>query len=154
MSNIIALIGIALLLFFLEIFMPGGVLAMIGAVLVLVAAFLAYPDYGLVWSVVIILGSAVLGMFMFFLELRLLQNTRFGRQFKLESAITGTSNQPVADDSIVGQAGTALTTMSPSGKVEVEGKTYTASSISGLLEKGTPVEIVRVDQFKLVVKKS
>ena len=127
---------------------------MIGAVLVLVAAFLAYPDYGLVSSMVIILGSAALGMFMFFLELRLLQNTRFGRQFKLESAITGTSNQPVADDSIVGQAGTALTTMSPSGKVEVEGKTYTASSISGLLEKGTPVEIVRVDQFKLVVKKS
>ena len=127
---------------------------MIGAVLVLVAAFLAYPDYGLVSSMVIILGSAALGMFMFFLELRLLQNTRFGRQFKLESAITGTSNQPVADDSIVGQAGAALTTMSPSGKVEVEGKTYTASSISGLLEKGTPVEIVRVDQFKLVVKKS
>jgi membrane-bound serine protease (ClpP class) len=154
MNAIIGVIVIALVLFFLEIFMPGGVLAMIGAVLVLVAAFMAYPEFGAIASLLILLCSTVLGIGLFFLEVRLLKSTRFGRQFMLESVISGTSNQTLADDSVVGRAGTALTTMNPSGKVEVEGESYTASSMSGLLEKGASVSVVRVDQFKLIVKKS
>ena len=154
MSNIVALLVIALLLFFFEIFLPGGILAVIGAVLVLIAAVLAYSDFGMAVSMLIVCGSAILGIGLFFLEIKLLQSTRFGRQLKLESTIAGTSNQPLADESVVGQKGTALTTMNPSGKVDIGGLTFTASTISGFLEKGTPVEVLRIDQFKLIVKKS
>ena len=48
----------------------------------------------------------------------------------------------------------ALTTLAPSGYVEVEGRRVEAFSQSGLIAKGEQVTIFGVDNFRLIVSKS
>jgi membrane-bound ClpP family serine protease len=153
MTLITTLTVIAFVLFFFEIFLPGGILAIIGSLLLVAASYLVGVEYGLVQGGIFLLCSALLGVFMFFLEIKVMQHTAVGRYLKLDSSIKGTSNKAVAEDSLVQKRGLSLTVMNPSGKILVDGRNYEAASISGLLEKGTEIEVVRVEAFKVVVKK-
>lgn len=150
MTTILVLLFFALLFFFLEIFLPGGLLALLGGALVLAAAWTAYGDYGLAVAVAIGIGGGVLGLVLFFVEIRILTRSPMGHQLRLESRVEERLN-PRASDELVGMEGVTLTTLAPSGRVQIEGKVYTAASDGGLLEKGTPVRVVRSDTFKLIV---
>ena len=46
MSLIITLMSVALILFFFEIIVPGGILAAIGGILMLIACVIAYTELG------------------------------------------------------------------------------------------------------------
>ncbi len=154
MGIIIKLMVIAFLLFFFEIFVPGGLLAAAGATLILVAGYLVGKDYGLPAGGLTVLFSAILAIWLFFVELRLLQSTSFGKQIRLDSTIEAVSNRPPADESIVGEKGRALTRMNPTGKITVGKRPYEAVSMSGLIEKGTPIEVMQVDRLKITVKRA
>lgn len=152
MELIIGLILIAFVLFFLEIFMPGGVLAIIGGLLLLAASWITFDEYGVIPAAVMLFATAVLGVVMFFVEVRILTRSPLGKQFRLETQITASVN-PKQDEALVGMSGVTLTTLVPSGKVQVQNKVYQASALEGYLEKGTPVTVVRSETFKLIVAK-
>jgi membrane-bound serine protease (ClpP class) len=153
MTLIIGLVATAFVLFFFEIFLPGGVLAVIGGILLLIASALAYTEFGAAWAALLFCLGLVGALIMFFLEIRFISRSRFGRQLSLQSSITAQLN-PRADEKLVGTGGVTLTTLAPSGKVELDGRVYTASAQSGFLEKGVPVRVVRSETFKLIVEKS
>ena len=153
MSLIVGIIITAFVLFFFEIFLPGGVLAVVGGLLLLVASALTYQEYGLVWAAALPFFGLILALVMFFLEIKLISHTRFGRQLSLKTAISAKLN-PKKDPDLVGKKGVTLTVLAPSGKVEVEGSPYTASAEEGYLEKGVPVQVLRVETFKLIVTRS
>jgi membrane-bound serine protease (ClpP class) len=152
LTLIVALIVIALVLFFLEIFLPGGILAVVGAGCLLGASYLTYEEYGVVAGVAVLIGSGVVSLIFFLVELQLLKSTRFGKFLRSEGSIQGGSNAPAGDDSLVGKQGTALTTMAPSGRVRIDGRNYEAAAQGGYVAKGTPIEVVRVESFKLIIK--
>lgn len=152
MTLVIGLAVTAFVLFFFEIFVPGGVLAILGGLFLLGASAVAYTEYGAVWGISLFFGGLVAAIVMFFLEIRLIANTRFGSQLSLKSSITARLN-PIADENLVGQEGVTLTTLAPSGKVEVNGSVHTASAQSGYLEKGAPVRVLRSETFKLIVER-
>lgn len=154
MLTIISLFVLALVLFFLEIFIPGGILAIIGVILLIAACAIAYTDYGGATAMVIFCISGTLALIMFFVEIWLIQHKRFGKFIRLDNTISGSSLEPQAKaEEIVGKKGEALTKMAPTGMILIDGKKYEAFSQSGLLEEATPVEVVRVDNFRLIVKK-
>lgn len=152
MDMILLLIAIAFLLFFMEIFMPGGILAIIGGVLMIGASWLTFEEYGILPAVALFLGTAVLGVVLFFVEVKLLTQSPLGSQFRLESQITASVNDR-EEEGLAGMSGVTLTTLAPSGKVQIDGKIYQASAQEGYLEKGTPVSVVRPETFKLIVAK-
>ncbi len=152
MSTIIALIIIAFTLFFFEIFVPGGLLAFAGSLLLLIAAGLAYMDYGLWWALAILLLGPSLAIGMFFIELKLLAHSKFGRQFALKSTVAHKLNKK-ADENLVGKEGVTLTVLAPTGRVRIGEKTFTASAEDGFLERGVPVTVLRSETFKLIVEK-
>ncbi|MGE4586943.1 MAG: nodulation protein NfeD [Mangrovibacterium sp.] len=55
--------------------------------------------------------------------------------------------------SLAGKNGKAYTVLRPSGKVLVEGKIHDAVSVQGMIEKGAPVSVVRVEATQLYVEK-
>ncbi|MEX0330210.1 MAG: NfeD family protein [Puniceicoccaceae bacterium] len=152
MSLVIGLVITAFVLFFFEIFVPGGVLAVLGGVFLLAAAGVAYTEWGLVWAAALFFGGLVMALVMFFLEIRLIANTRFGQQLALKSTIAAKLN-PKEDESLVGTEGVTLTILAPTGRVELGGKVYTASAEDGYLDKGVPVRVLRSETFKLIVAK-
>ncbi|MDP2887341.1 MAG: NfeD family protein, partial [Bacteroidota bacterium] len=51
-----------------------------------------------------------------------------------------------------GKRGIAITTLRPSGKINIEGKNYDALADSGMIDKGTPIVVTRVETAQLYVE--
>ena len=153
MSMILGLIAAALVLVFFEILLPGGVLGVLAALCVLAATWFGFESYGVFGAAVVFLGTLVAIGLLAFLEFKLLANTPFGRKFFLKSAVEGHTRAAVAEDSITGKQGVALTRLNPSGKVAIGTKTYEASSQDGYIERDEAIQVVAQDSFKLIIKK-
>lgn len=150
MVLIVCLIILAFVLLFLEIFVPGGLLGFLAVCAILGAGYAAYIEYGLAVGAAVTLGAATLGVLMFFIEIKVLKAS--GRHLSVESKVESRSVERAQDD-LVGKNGVALTSLAPGGKVRVDGKDYEASSLSGLMRKGAQIEVVRVEDFRIIVKK-
>jgi membrane-bound ClpP family serine protease len=154
MTTIIALLLVALVLFFFEIFVPGGILGTIGTVCLIASTVLTYNAYGVVPAVIQFCLSLLFVLFFFFFSLYLLPKTKLGKILILSSTQEGfKSNVDQAQEDIIGQTGEVVTTMAPSGTIVVEGKRYEAISLNGLLRSGDRVTVVAKDAFKLTVRK-
>jgi membrane-bound serine protease (ClpP class) len=55
---------------------------------------------------------------------------------------------------LLGRKGKAITTLRPSGKVEVEGDILVVETDGEFIEKDTPVEIIEVSGNRIIVRKS
>ena len=53
---------------------------------------------------------------------------------------------------LVGRSARSLTTLAPSGYVEIDGRRYEAFCQSGLVPAGSDLEVVGVDSFRVIVK--
>jgi len=154
MTTIIALILVALVLFFFEIFVPGGILGTIGSVCLIASTILTYNAYGVVPAVIQFCVSLLFVLFFFFFSFHLLPKTRFGKILILSSTQEGyKSNIEQAEDSIIGKEGETVTTMAPSGTIVIDGQRYEAISQNGLLRIGEKVVVISKDAFKLTVRK-
>ena len=153
MTIIFLLIIIALILFFGELMVPGGILGSIGGILLLIATALGFLE-GLEVGVFVLLFGVVSSVGLLYVELKLLQNTTLGKRFFLQSAIDGTSQDPVGQNDLIGKEGETLTPLSPTGLILVDGKKYEAFSQSGALTKGTKVKVSAVESFRVTVRKS
>ena len=142
-----------LVLTFLELLLPGGILGVLAAICLLIATWFGFDNYGFFGGVVVFFGTlAALGV-LSFIEFKLMAKTSYGKKFFLNTSIDGHSNQAQTDDSIIGKRGTALTRLNPSGKILINGKNYEAYSQDGFIENGNEISVVAQDNFKLTVKK-
>ena len=148
--GILFLIGVVLVA--VEVVVPGGILGILGGFALaggVVAAFLEYGSGG---------GSVAAGAALLivavtlYLEFVLLPKTRLARRFTMAATVAGRSQPELADrDAVIGQEATAVTTLSPSGYVEREGRRYEAFCRSGHAPAGSRMKIVDMDNFRLVV---
>lgn len=153
MSMILGLIAAALVLVFFEILLPGGVLGVLAALCVLAATWFGFESYGALGAAAVFFGTLIAIGVLVFLEFKLLAKTAFGRKFFLKSAVEGHTRAAVAEESIVGKQGVALTRLNPSGKVAIGDKSYEASSQDGYIERDAAIVVVAQDSFKLIIKK-
>ncbi|MCF0189706.1 MAG: nodulation protein NfeD [Marinilabiliaceae bacterium] len=71
---------------------------------------------------------------------------------KSEDGYVGTDEK--VNDSLIGQTGTALTDLRPSGKVDVNGISYDAMAERELIRRGTTVTVVSISTSQVVVRTS
>ena len=148
---VITFLVLAFVLFFLEIFAPGGILGLFGAISLVVAAILAYDSMGLLGSAGILIGGTIAGFVLFFMEIKLLAKSHFAKEFQHSDRQTA-QTASVGRSELVGQQGRALTTMAPSGRVIIGNEVFEAVSNSGLISKNATVEVVRSEHLKIIVK--
>jgi membrane-bound ClpP family serine protease len=153
MTTILLVLLLAALLFFLEVILPGGILGIIGAIMLLVASWLAYEEFGVLAAILVFMGGVVFAVAFFFVQFRILPKTGFGKRAFLSTTSQGKSNLPVGEDTIVGQTGQSVSILSPSGVVSVQGQRHQALSQSGYIPQGEAVEVVGRDAFRLLVRK-
>jgi membrane-bound ClpP family serine protease len=152
MTLIIGLALTAFVLFFFEIFVPGGILAAVGGLFLLGASVVTYTEYGAIWAIALFFLGLLAAVGLFFLEIRFITHTPFGKQLSLQDTVSARLN-PLADQNLIGEEGVTLTTLAPSGKVRVNDTTLIAAAQSGFIEKGTPIRVVRIETFKLIVER-
>lgn len=153
MSVLIACLLLGLVLVGCEVFVPGGILGVLGAVVLLVAVVTAFKDYGLLGGTMTFIAVLVLLVTTLFLEFKILPKTHLGRRLFLSKKIDGQSYQISTNSTLIGKRAEALTVLAPSGKVKVEGRILEAISQDGFINKGTVLQIVGQNTFHLIVRK-
>jgi membrane-bound serine protease (ClpP class) len=142
----VALILFGILLFVLEIKITSyGLLSVGGAVSLLLGSIMLINSESslefitISWSVII---PAVLFTVLFFL-------------FAIGMGVKAQRRKPVTGvEGLVGEAGEAITDLTPTGQVRIHGEIWTSKTEEGTIKSGTSVRVTKVENLLLTVSKS
>ena len=152
MTAVIILFAAGVLLVAIEILVPGAILGVLGGLFLLGGVVAAFLRLGALGGVVATGSALAIGTLTLYLEFVVLPKSRLARKFSMTETVASRSQPEVADrQSVVGREAVAVTTLAPSGYVELDGRRYVASCQSGLAAAGARLRIVDVDTFRLVV---
>ena len=154
MNAIALLFFVGVILLAAEVFVPGGVLGIIGGLAMAAGCGVAFAKLGVAGgSVATVAASLLLGLTVY-IELILLPKTRLGKSMIVQTSVDGTSQPPVATAAIIGQSAEAETALMPTGFVLVEGRRYEAFCPAGHVAKGAALRVTGLDNFRLIVIKT
>jgi len=154
LASIVGFIVIGFMLLFFELFLPGGVIGVIGAILIGVGVYGTFDAYGPLWGIPVSLFCSF-GILAFIVWwARYFPESRMGSVFNLRTEISKTSgyvSQDASDSAYLGKRGVTVTTLRPSGEAEIDGRRIDVISQGGYIEKGETIEVVEVDSNRIVV---
>lgn len=154
-------IGVVLIL--LEIFViPGfGIAGISGIILVLASLFLSlvgegpFLNFDVISRAIIQLSLSLLAaLILIFILAKYLPKTSVFKKFVLadsEHSFQGFSSHTKLEE-LVGAEGIALTTLRPSGTVEINGKRVDVVTESEYVEKGRKIKVLAVEGIRIVVR--
>ena len=149
---IIFLILLGLFLFIIEFMLiPGITIAGIGgAICMVTGVVLAFTRFGTTTGLLVLGGTALLIAIVTFYMLK----AGTWKKFMLKTTIDGKVDNVGKDEGKVkpGDKGITVTRLAPGGKVLVNGEYFEAKSIDILIDPRTDIEVVRIDDNKLIVK--
>lgn len=152
MTKIIAALLFGYLLVALEAIVPGGVLGLLGFICLLASAYFAHNEYGgLALPLLVFLVGGLGAVTIVFLQFRWLSGSKFGRNMFVH-ATSGKNAKPKDLDYLVGKTGIAETDHHPEGLIRIGNKSFDSYCDSGFLPKGTKLQIIRIDSFRLIVE--
>jgi membrane-bound serine protease (ClpP class) len=154
MTLILVLFVAGVILLTVEVVVPGAILGIAGGVALLAGVFLAFDDYGMNGGLIALATALALVAIALYLEFVLLPRSRIARTFSMTETVAGTSQPALADRAVIGKHAVAVTPLVPSGVVECEGRRFEAYARSGHARTGEQLEIVDLDNFRLIVTKS
>lgn len=155
MNAIVMLFVTGALLLTAEVFLPGAVAGIMGALALLAGSILSFREFGFGGGVAASAAALALVVLMLYIELVVLPKTSFGRKLVVQSTVDATSQPPVASlEAVMDKPVEALTALAPSGYVLVDGRRYEAFCRSGHAPKGAVLRVVGVDNFRLIVTQS
>ncbi len=154
MTLIALLFAAGVLLLALEVVVPGAILGIIGGIALLVGVVVAFNQYGFDGGAIATGVAAGLVAATLYLEFVLLPRSRLTKAFSMTATVAGQSQPAVAERAIIGQRVIAVTPLTPSGVVELDGRRYEAFARSGHAAVGAQLEVIDLDNFRLIVSKA
>ena len=154
MTTILILFALGVLLLALEVVVPGAILGIIGGITMLAGVIVAFDQYGFDGGAVAMAAAVVLVGIALYLEFVLLPKSRLAKTFSMTATVEGQSQPAIANRSVIGKRAIAVTPLAPSGVVELEGRRYEAFARNGHVPAGTQLDIVDLDNFRLIVTQS
>ena len=151
MTLILFLFAVGVVLIGLEVVVPGAILGLVGGVCMLVAIIISFSQYGVSGGAYATAAGLCIAGIALYLEFVFLPKSRLAKFFSMTATVAGRSQPAVADRSIVGKRGVAVTALAPSGIIDCEGRRYEAFARSGLVPVGGTVDVVDLDNFRLIV---
>lgn len=151
MALIITLIAIGIVLLAIELLItPGfGLPGILGISSIVGAVVLSFINFGS------IIGLIVLGVVILVLSTCtfLLLRSDTWKNISLKESISSKSGtSPLEKGLSIGTKGVTISRLAPSGKARFEGHDTEVWSQSGMIDNGTPIEIVDVDGSKITVR--
>ena len=155
MTLIIIFFGSGIVLLALEVVVPGAVLGMFGALVMLAGCITAFVTYGSNGGLVSILAAVVLVGATFCIELLWLPKSRIARHFSMNTTLQGASQPPLAEESeVLGREAVAETVLAPSGYVRIGNRRFEAFCQAGFVSAGEKLTVSGLDNFRVIVTKT
>lgn len=157
------LVGLGIILLALEVvIIPGfGIVGALGLAALLGGLGLSLVGAGATWAAVLqALGQVALSLLLAIAVslalLRVLPRLPFGRRLVLETELAGAggyASAPESDRRWLGKQGTAVSPLRPAGIAHLDGERVDVVSEGELIEPGEPIEVIRVDGNRIVVRR-
>jgi membrane-bound ClpP family serine protease len=155
----LALLGVALLLVVIEVFVPSGGLITLGAAGAAIAGIVILFRYDVTWGLMGILAVMVLGPAMFGFALRVWPSTPLGRSMLGEKSpeereIERMAAQRERDrmSALVGAEGITMTDLRPVGVVNIDGERVDALAETGYIPAGVKVRVTVIESNQIKVR--
>lgn len=154
MTAIILLFAAGIILLAFEVVMPGAILGIAGGIAMLAGVIIAFADYGFSGGVLACAAALLLTAIALYIEFSLLPNSRLAKSLSMTATVSGTSQPALAErKNVIGRQAVAITALAPSGYVELDGQRYEAFARHGHTQAGERLDIIDVDNFRLIVSK-
>ena len=145
-------LGIGIALIFAELFVPGGVLGTVGAIMVIWALTLMTDTFiGLLLAILV--SFTIIGIIIYIL-IKIIPKERMRNTLILSSSLNKDEGYISSKDlqSYTGKVGIAESTLRPTGKAKIEGRILDVVSEDKLIKKGKMVKVTYVDGTKVLVR--
>ncbi len=145
---VVGLLTLGFILLFLEVFVPGGVLGVLGGLLIIYGCYLAFglsPTWGV--------AAVGLSVLVAIVAVRLVARSRLGRRLMLDDA--GARDWKAAEaglQDLVGRRGRSLTQLRPAGLAEIDGRRIDIVADNELIEADVGVRVCEVEGNRVVVE--
>jgi len=149
-ETIIALVVAGLLLIFLEVFVPGGVLGVVGGV-ALLAGIVAGFVRGVYWGLGLLLSSLLVGLVGFYLWVKYFPRTRVGKKLILQNDAHDWHSFDDLNAALVGKEGVAHSTLRPAGTAMIDGKRVDVVTRGEMIDRDCRIRVVEVEGNRVVV---
>ncbi len=148
MGLVIILIMAGILLLLAETFLiPGfGVAGILGVVSLAGSVYLSFTELSILTGIIVTVVDIVLvvGLILFFLR------AKTWKKMELNTVI---DSKGTPDNSVsVGARGRTVTRLAPMGTARIEEKSCEVTSLDGMMDAGSEIEVVRVEGNKIYVK--
>lgn len=147
LGNVVGLLVLGYLLLLAELFVPGGVVGIMGLAAVSYGCYLAF-ELGPRWGA----GAILISMITTTIGLRVFLKSKAARRLMLseEHGRTWRAEQEGLA-ALAGKTGRTLSTLRPSGWAEIEGQRVSVVADSDFLDAGILVRVVQVEGNRVVV---
>jgi membrane-bound ClpP family serine protease len=155
MTLIILLFALGIVLIAVEVIVPGGILGTIGGLMMFGGCVMAFIEFGTGGGIIAVVVALSLAVLAIYVEFRVLPKTKLGRRAFLTNEISGVSAAFGAEArELIGKSAEALTMLSPSGYIRIDGIRYEAFCQSGQAPAGAALEVIGADNFRLIVSET
>ena len=144
---VLVVIGLVLLGF--EIFVPGGLLGLIGFIALASAIVIAFTSINTTAGVLSLIGTFVVAMVYMYLWVVVFPRTRLGKKFELSDSVEGKGTGDY--DDLIEQLGEAVTDLRPAGIARIGGQRVDVVARTGYIDAGTAVQVVDVEGNRVTV---
>jgi membrane-bound serine protease (ClpP class) len=137
-----------------EIFIPGGILGIIGSVVWLAAAIVGGRNFPAPWNILSAFALLLMGILTFVVWIKYFPKSRVGKSLSLADSTENYRSHGDLDDFPVGTTGEAVSTLRPSGIANFNGKRIDVVADGEWVEAGQPVKISSTSNGHISVVKA
>ena len=137
-----------------EIFIPGGILGILGGAAWISAAVVGWRSFPEPWNLLSACALLIVGILTFIIWIRYFPRSRVGRSLSLTDS-TATYKAHSNDAGLeIGTVGEAVSTLRPSGIARFDGQRVDVVADGEWIEAGQPVKIASIEGGHISVVKS
>ncbi len=145
-----------IVLIFMEMFVPGGIIGIIGTILLGAAVYLCFSYYGSNAGIVVLVICSVVTICAFFCWFKFVPQTSLGRKVILGEQVSkenGYHSDSVSEAKLEGCEGISESELRPSGIALINDERYDVVTDGEFLEPKTRIRVLRVDGNRIMVEK-
>ncbi len=146
------LILLGILCVILELFIPGGIVGAIGAILILFTVF--FGTAGAVEFIIVLSIIAFVTGILLFSLYQLIPKENIRESVVLKSDLSNEEGFSAGRDmsSYAGEIGVTESILRPVGKIDIKGEILDATAQNTMIDSGVQVKVIDVKENKLIVK--
>ncbi len=152
MGTIILLAGLGFVLIVAEMFLPGMILGILGAVLLGASVVVGFTQFGAAGGTVVFCVVTTGAIIAFFTWMKTFQRTAVGRGLTLGVSLGAGDDLPEVAE-LLGKEGVAVTDLRPAGKIQIEGRRIDVLAESAYVESGSAVTVIQAGGSRVVVRR-